>query len=76
LRDGARKKGQIGYVRAIDVKNGQDVEAGQLLIELDPTLAGANAEQAARVFWEPRSMPRAMQRCSAIQWPLLAVWPE
>lgn len=37
---------EIGYVRAIHVKNGQHVEAGQLLVELDPTLAGADAEQA------------------------------
>jgi hemolysin D len=37
---------EIGYVRAIHVKNGQHVEAGQLLVELDPTLVGAEAEQA------------------------------
>jgi hemolysin D len=37
---------EIGYVRAIHVKNGQRVEAGQLLVELDPTLVGAEAEQA------------------------------
>ncbi|HMT42813.1 HlyD family type I secretion periplasmic adaptor subunit [Sphingorhabdus pulchriflava] len=37
---------EIGYVRAIHVKNGQRVETGQLLVELDPTLAGAEAEQA------------------------------
>ena len=37
---------EIGYVRAIHVRNGQHVEAGQLLVELDPTLAGADAEQA------------------------------
>jgi hemolysin D len=39
---------EIGYVRAIHVKNGQRVKAGQLLIELDPTLAGADAEQASQ----------------------------
>ena len=39
---------EIGYVRAIHVKNGQPVEAGQLLVELDPTLAGAEAEQASK----------------------------
>ena len=38
---------EIGYVRAIHVKNGQHVEAGQLLVELDPTLAGADAAQAS-----------------------------
>ncbi len=37
---------EIGSVRAIHVRNGQHVEAGQLLIELDPTLVGAEAEQA------------------------------
>ena len=38
---------EIGYVRAIHVKNGQHVKAGDLLIELDPTLAGAEAAQAS-----------------------------
>lgn len=38
---------EIGYVRAIHVKNGQHVNAGDLLIELDPTLAGAEAAQAS-----------------------------
>ena len=38
---------EIGYVRAIHVKNGQHVKAGDLLIELDPTLAGADAAQAS-----------------------------
>jgi hemolysin D len=37
---------EMGYVRAIHVKNGQHVEAGELLVELDPTLVGAEAEQA------------------------------
>lgn len=37
---------EIGYVRAIHVKNGQHVEAGQLLVELDPTVVGAEADQA------------------------------
>lgn len=38
---------EIGYVRSIHVKNGQHVKAGDLLIELDPTLAGAEAAQAS-----------------------------
>lgn len=38
---------EIGYVRAIHVKNGQHVNAGDLLVELDPTLAGADAAQAS-----------------------------
>ncbi len=39
---------ELGYVHAIHVKNGQRVIAGQLLIELDPTLAGAEATQASQ----------------------------
>ncbi|NIJ39527.1 hemolysin D [Sphingopyxis panaciterrae] len=39
---------EIGYVHAIHVKNGQHVEAGQLLVELDATLVGAEAEQASK----------------------------
>jgi hemolysin D len=39
---------EIGYVRKIHVKNGQHVEAGQLLVELDPTMAGADAAQASQ----------------------------
>jgi hemolysin D len=39
---------EIGYVRKIHVTNGQHVEAGQLLVELDPTLAGADAAQASQ----------------------------
>lgn len=39
---------EIGYVRKIHVTNGQHVEAGQLLVELDPTLAGADASQASQ----------------------------
>ena len=40
---------EIGYVRTIHVRNGQHVEAGQLLVgELDPTLAGADAAQASQ----------------------------
>lgn len=39
---------EIGSVRAIHVRNGQHVKAGQLLVELDPTLAGAEAEQASK----------------------------
>lgn len=39
---------EIGYVRAIHVKNGQHVNAGDLLVELDPTLASADASQASQ----------------------------
>lgn len=37
---------EIGYVRAIHVRNGQHVRAGQLLVELDPTMAGADEAAA------------------------------
>ncbi|HEY0132311.1 MAG TPA: HlyD family type I secretion periplasmic adaptor subunit [Allosphingosinicella sp.] len=39
---------EIGAVRAIHVRNGQRVRKGQLLIELDPTVAGAEEAQASR----------------------------
>jgi len=39
---------EIGAVRTIHVRNGQRVKKGQLLIELDPTVAGAEAAQASR----------------------------
>ena len=37
---------EIGSVRAIHVRNGQHVEEGQILVELDPTLATADESQA------------------------------
>lgn len=37
---------ELGSVRAIHVRNGQHVEAGQLLVELDSTLAGADEAAA------------------------------
>ena len=39
---------EIGAVRAIHVRNGQHVSKGQLLIELDSTLAGADEAQAGQ----------------------------
>ena len=38
---------EAGTVRAIHVRNGQRVRKGQLLIELDPTIAGADEAQAS-----------------------------
>jgi len=38
---------EAGTVRAIHVRNGQRVKKGQLLIELDPTIAGADEVQAS-----------------------------
>jgi len=37
---------ELGVVRAIHVQDGQRVRAGQLLVELDPTAAGADDAQA------------------------------
>lgn len=37
---------EIGSIRAIHVRNGQHVAKGQLLVELDPTLAGADEAQS------------------------------
>jgi len=37
---------ELGVVRAIHVRDGQQVRAGQLLVELDPTAAGADDAQA------------------------------
>ncbi|MCG2842133.1 HlyD family type I secretion periplasmic adaptor subunit [Sandaracinobacter sp. RS1-74] len=39
---------ELGVVRAIHVRDGQRVQAGQLLVELDPTMTGADDAQAAR----------------------------
>lgn len=38
---------ELGYVRAIHVRNGQHVAAGQLLVELDSTLASADQASAS-----------------------------
>lgn len=39
---------ELGYVRAIYVKNGQRVKAGELLIELDSTLTKADVDKATQ----------------------------
>lgn len=45
---------EIGSVRAIHVKNGQFVKAGDLLIELDPTLANADEAQSTQSLLSAR----------------------
>jgi hemolysin D len=45
---------EIGAVRAIHVHNGQTVRKGQLLIELDPTLANASEAQSEQAFASAR----------------------
>ncbi len=39
---------ESGVVKAIHVSSGQAVKAGQILVELDPTFAGADEEQVSR----------------------------
>lgn len=45
---------EIGTVRAIHVRNGQRVRAGQLLVELDPTIVTADAAQAGQGLLDAR----------------------
>jgi hemolysin D len=45
---------EAGMVRAIHVRNGQRVVAGQLLVELDPTIATADAAQAGQGLLDAR----------------------
>lgn len=47
---------EIGSVRAIHVKNGQFVKAGELLIELDPTLANADEAQSEQALQTAKIM--------------------
>lgn len=41
---------EAGIVRAIRVRNGQRVRAGEVLVELDPTVSNAEAAQAAKAL--------------------------
>ena len=41
---------ETGVVRTIHVRDGQSVRAGEILVELDPTFSGAEAEQARRAL--------------------------
>lgn len=47
-----------GVIRAIHVHDGQMVQAGDVLIELDPTASGAEEEQA-RYAWQKAEIDRA-----------------
>ena len=53
---------EIGVVRAIRVRDGQRVKAGQVLIELDPTVSGAEAEQARKAL-RTAEVARAAAAC-------------
>lgn len=43
---------EAGVVRAIHVRDGQAVKAGDVLVELDPTSAEADRERLQRELWE------------------------
>jgi len=43
---------EAGVVRSIAVKDGQHVRAGDVLLELDPTLSAADGERLRREEWE------------------------
>jgi hemolysin D len=62
---GGGSDGMTGVVRAIHVAEGQEVKAGQLLLELDPTLTGADEAQATRGLMSAeldRARARAISR--------------
>ena len=44
-----------GVVRAVLVRDGQAVHAGDVLIELDPTSAGADRSRVQREYWEAQA---------------------
>lgn len=44
-----------GVVRAVHVRDGQSVHAGEVLIELDPTSTGADRDRLQREYWEAQA---------------------
>ncbi|MCX8519919.1 MAG: HlyD family type I secretion periplasmic adaptor subunit, partial [Rhodoferax sp.] len=46
---------ESGVVRAVHVRDGQSVHAGDVLIELDPTSTGADRDRVQREYWEAQS---------------------
>jgi hemolysin D len=44
-----------GVVRAVHVRDGQSVQAGDVLIELDPTSTGADRNRVQREYWEAQA---------------------
>ena len=41
-----------GVIRAVHVRDGQAVHAGDVLVELDPTSTGADRDRVRREYWE------------------------
>ena len=41
-----------GLVRAVHVRDGQSVHAGDVLVELDPTSTGADRDRVQREYWQ------------------------
>lgn len=46
---------EAGVVRAVHVRDGQSVHAGDVLIELDPTSTGADRDRVQREYWEAQA---------------------
>lgn len=64
---------ESGVVRAIAVRDGQAVKAGDLLVELDPTNARADQRRAQRDFWDAGADVARLQAelggAVAVTWP-------
>jgi hemolysin D len=46
---------ESGVVRAVHIRDGQNVRAGEVLIELDPTSTGADRDRVQREYWEAQA---------------------
>ena len=46
---------EAGVVRAVHVRDGQTVKAGDVLIELDPTSTGADRDRLQREYWSAQA---------------------
>lgn len=46
---------ESGVVRAVHVRDGQTVRAGEVLVELDPTSTGADRDKVQREYWEAQA---------------------
>ena len=63
---------ETGVVRSIHVQDGQMVKAGDVLIELDPTVNAAERDHLAAICSPSSSMSRGCAR----RWPAATIpWP-